>query len=238
MTRAMSILSTQNDHTQQLKPTKADIAEPEQPSPQPEASHEAHREPSPLLGSPTRRITRSTSKVSASVEHMKIPEPDTQPQQGKGNPYPCTPAEQIIDPLTPASPEAQHVAINPNLNTNVQPSARNLLIQSEPTTVPPSSFTCADPQPRPNQHQHQPEPSTDPVQAIPSMLTNLDGDPNFANAMDKLHAWSEQPPSVRLQTLKSYFCRLIMQPDFLNLCKDIDGMWEGEILNARLARMS
>nr|KAK5442961.1 hypothetical protein LTR18_005638 [Exophiala xenobiotica] len=250
MTRAMSILSTQHDHDQQPNPIEAEPAEPKQPSPRPEANNEGHREASPSLGSPTRRITRSTSKLSTGVEHMKIPEPDAdadfQPQHGKDNPYPCTPAEQMINLLTPASPEAQHVAA---ANLNLQPSAaRNNPNQpAEPITVPPSSFACADPQPksRPNQHRPQPEPSItdpDPVQAITSsVLTNLDADavPDLAsNDLDKLQAWSRQPPAVRLPTLKSYFCRLIMQPEFLNLCKDLEGMWEGEILNARLARMS
>jgi hypothetical protein len=61
----------------------------------------------------------------------------------------------------------------------------------------------------------------------------LETDPEFANGRGKLQAWSDLSEPTQLSALRSYFCRLVMDPNFVGLCKAVDLFWEKELLESR-----
>lgn len=170
---------------------------------------------SPSLGAPNRRVTRSASKALVSAaEGQNVTE--GAPDLARDNP--CTPADQMIVSLTPGSPEAQH--------SRDDALPQNDLARSR-HEIPPSSFACADLLPK------KPEA---PIDQIMSALNGLEGDPEFASAFERLHAWTNQSDADRSAALKAYLCRLILDPGFGSMCKFLDSWWETEILKAKLER--
>jgi hypothetical protein len=62
----------------------------------------------------------------------------------------------------------------------------------------------------------------------------FEADPQLTQDMQKLQAWSDLPSATRVPGLRSYFCHLIMDPNFTGLCKTVGSFWEKEILQRRV----
>ncbi|KAK4948679.1 hypothetical protein LTR10_012683 [Elasticomyces elasticus] len=175
--------------------------------------------PSPSLGSPSRRLTRSASRALVSVQDQSIAQTGTDTHNATA--FPSTPADQMIVQSMPGSPEARHS------RKDTSPQSRPPRSEQE---IPPSSFACADLMPK----QPQAEASVDQVT---SAADGPVADLGFASSFEKLHAWASQPDGVRSAALKSYFCRLVMDESFGRVCKLLDSLWETEIMKTRLERM-
>lgn len=161
---------------------------------------------SPTLGGTTRRITRSQTNRSARA--MEAAEGDLH----KVNP--CTPAEQIIMPLIPSSPVA---TAHPS-----PPQARHKRVRDTlPNKVDTTTTRLHD--------------SSIPETHLLSIAESfLEVNSQFTDANNRLEAWSALPKPLQTTSLRSYFCHLIVDENFVNLCKTLDLFWEGVILNRRL----
>lgn len=73
---------------------------------------------------------------------------------------------------------------------------------------------------------------------MPRPISNTDCtialDPRFTSADEQLRAWAENSEAVCIPAVKEVFCRAIMNPDFVDLCKAVSGMWETEILKSKM----
>ncbi|EXJ91297.1 hypothetical protein A1O1_04407 [Capronia coronata CBS 617.96] len=201
---------------------------------------------SPSLGGGciTRRITRSASKSLACVPVEQAREERTVEIVDQG--LPCTPADQVVVPLTPDSPatdtnkssmaapalRCRETASNPTRFTR---SHQTTLDLTEPEHIHPTgSFTCADPPPvQPSADSPQPN-----LEDLNYAQACLEADTEFAQGEQRLQAWTALPSATRVPALRSYFCRLIMDPGFPVLCKTLSSFWEREILERRIEEIS
>lgn len=164
------------------------------------------------LGYQTTRMTRSMSSASFAA------------QNARGNPeaptreMPCTPAEQMIVPLTLDSPPAHQAVNKASLLRSVPAATPARSGRVNPTSSPLRASLLDHAETTPAAHE------------ISSAESRLDADPHFANGLEKLASWSDLPDSTRLPALRSYFCRLVMDPNFVGLCKALDLFWEKELL--------
>ncbi|KAI1609715.1 hypothetical protein EDD36DRAFT_54949 [Exophiala viscosa] len=173
---------------------------------------------SPSLGAPSRRVTRSASRALVPIQDQSIVQNGTDTDRTKG--FPCTPADQMIVPVMPGSPEAQHSCNAPSPQDRPPRSGQD---------IPQSSFACADLKPmaeQPDVPIHQVMPAPD----------GLHADADIAGEFQRLQAWANQPDGVRSAALKSYFCRLIMDESFGRVCKSLDSWWETEIMKGKIER--
>lgn len=73
---------------------------------------------------------------------------------------------------------------------------------------------------------------------MPRPISNTDCtislDPRFTSADEQLRAWAESSEGVRIPAVKEVFCRAIMNPGFVDLCKAVSEMWETEILKSKM----
>ncbi|KAL2428537.1 hypothetical protein ABEF91_008803 [Exophiala dermatitidis] len=250
-------------------------------------------------GNVTKRITRSTSKClgTAFLELGTHGEKDIHEVQKPGC-LPCTPADQIVVPLTPSSPlggaavskESNPLAPPPppaplrrrgsttRSTKSHKPKTSEQADSAESEGMEPkgnresgrsqtnNSFTCADLVAPPSGSsasaaaavvtpleralpavQKEPTAASD-VQEQPApaphknlnhaqaLAAYLETDPDPGN--EKLQAWSAMPPATGIPLLRSYFCKLIMDPNFSALCKTLGSFWEREILERRIGQMS
>ncbi|KAL2438055.1 hypothetical protein ABEF95_006707 [Exophiala dermatitidis] len=239
-------------------------------------------------GNVTRRITRSASKClgTAFLELGRHGEKDVHEVQKTGR-LPCTPADQIVVPLTPSSPLGGAAVSKRSKMLAPPPAPPAPLRRRGPTTrstkthkphIPEqadsagpegternskscrsqtnNSFTCADLPPTPPSGSSvsaaaaaaavaplamapaaSDVPSAPaPHKTLPQTLAYLESDPDPGN--EKLQAWSALPPATGIPLLRSYFCKLIMDPNFSALCKTLGSFWEREILERRIGQMS
>lgn len=73
---------------------------------------------------------------------------------------------------------------------------------------------------------------------MPQLVSNMDCtismDPRFTSAEEQLKAWAEGSEAARIPAVKEVFCRAIINPEFVDLCKAVSGMWETEILKGKM----
>ncbi|KAK6386305.1 hypothetical protein LTS17_001880 [Exophiala oligosperma] len=281
LTRAMSITSAQNDKAN--NPPQTPLPVPKSNGAEvPESANPAHddtgRCPSLSLGSPSRRHTlRSASRVLSTLE---IQTGTTRPQtttiaaadtlandEGERirdrDTYPCTPADQIIDVCTPASPSVPH--LEPMVIRNAVDNTTNTAADDPQGPPPPpidhlgnlgldtnvnmamaSSTTSTNNHPTNNNNNPRAEPEPAGTAAPADRAVNHDdtlageflfADPTSAQALAEIDDWSRLPPAQRRSVLRSHLASLIMQPSFLSLCRDLSAMWETEILMGKIANM-
>ena len=60
-------------------------------------------------------------------------------------------------------------------------------------------------------------------------LADLLQDPNFARSPD-LAGWAKQSEDARHASLETFICQTIRDPGFFELCKELDGTWQGVFL--------
>lgn len=53
-------------------------------------------------------------------------------------------------------------------------------------------------------------------------------EPGFANT-GQLGAWADLPESVQRETLDTWMCQQLGNPDFIALCKRIDESWQATL---------
>ncbi|KIW14902.1 hypothetical protein PV08_07687 [Exophiala spinifera] len=141
LTRAMSIMSTQNDangnNLPQIPPPTPKPHEPEAPESAIPVD-DAGREPSLSLGSPSRRhtlrsasqalptpqIQRTTSLARPQTTTTEVPANKNTERNLDRDAYPCTPADQLINACTPNSPTVPHVepVVMPDARTVERPN--------------------------------------------------------------------------------------------------------------------
>ncbi|KIX03728.1 uncharacterized protein Z518_07281 [Rhinocladiella mackenziei CBS 650.93] len=189
----------------QKKSTEISIPESLLPS-QEESSHPA----SPSLGG-TMRMTRSISRSLACVSKQENEKKDLEPKKGP----PRAPADYVIAPLTTQSARPDTDTSRPQMNNTNADQTHNT-----------ESFSCAGP---PSAH----------ASCLDSLISQntqsyLESDPQFANSRERLQSWSDMPAQTRNPALRSYFCCLLMDPNFISLCKAVDGFWERVLLEPRL----
>ena len=212
ITRAQSIVERHQRQTVTDRGKAAEIANSEPLK----SSHAESRAANPPLAGPTRRITRAASRS------LQIPTGETHENKAdQGLAFACTPADQIIVPPTPASPTAAAHLLSPRaLTANpAEPdgSATNLCLQTSSLDPSPEQVV-----------------STSDAKAINHGTPRLEADHWFANSTMSLQSWTDLPADVRHSALRSQMCRLIMDPNFVNLCKTMESMWERMLLEPRL----
>lgn len=205
-TRSLRIPDAQKAHpaTEQKSNVKVSISEPSSPT------REVGQAGSPSLVGTIRRMTRSASRSLAHIPTREMREP-REPDSNVYRSEPCTPADQIIAPRTPDPPAA-----------SAYPSAA-----MEPAATPATDA-------REQASVNLPSSPQIPDALLHQAHCILASDPQFANAHERLHAWSSLPEPTRNTAVNSYFCRLIMDPNFGKLCKTVDLFWEGVLLERRM----
>lgn len=261
LSRTKSIKSAQNDTNPPPiplptpKPNEAEAPDSALPE------HDTCREPSLSLGCPSRRRTLRPASPTLSTPQIQTTTGTTRPQttvatdtQADNNdehnrecdPYPCTPADQIINACTPGSPSVPHVGPQPVMIPTKMVDTSITTPQGRPTehlslgpdvninmTATSSTITRTHNPTNRLQTEREVEVHRDNTSASDVLFTN----PTSAQALAKINDWSQLPPPERRTVLRSHLTHLIMQPSFLSLCQDLSAMWETEFLMGKLANM-
>lgn len=137
----------------------------------------------------------------------------------QGHNFPCTPADQIIQTHTPRSPTTLFNAVCKKQLTHEQ--------GEQTQKAPFDLFTTINSEAR----LQNPAPVAHAQRTVDTCRVR---ESNFADANTSLEAWAGLPLEIRNSDLRDFVCQSIMQPGFIDLCKELEIMWETTLLEPRL----
>ncbi|KAK5050623.1 hypothetical protein LTR84_003905 [Exophiala bonariae] len=155
---------------------------------------------------------RDEQRAQPEIEETPVDTRDT---------YPCTPADQIIQTHTPRLPTAPSGSSSPEKQIHLQEEQGQNTPFGLLATISYGSSRQKSP-------------------SVPHGATNVENqlvpgsDSTSTNA--NLAAWAALPPEIRNPVLRDFVCESIMQPGFIDLCKELENMWETTLLEPRLRK--
>ena len=175
------------------------------------------------LSQPSPRHDSIRRDISLAASRHVVQDLDSQGTLGEpAQPFPCTPADQIIQTHTP-----RPVTVTDNPTSPCKQGHRQEEQSQRDIATPFSNI---------NYHHHQSAPHK--TQVTTSMAKGpekvLANDPSFANSEANLQAWASLPAEIRNPALRDFVCQSIMQPSFVDLCKSLENIWETALLEPRL----
>ena len=154
----------------------------------------------------TTRVTRSMSVAARETEVDEDElDMDSRRMDAAQKPLftlPCTPADQLINPATPATPPPQAPA----------------QVSPQPATAPSQA-----------QGHIAKEAEVGYARTLNELSTVLEKQPTFADADQRLEAFASLPPDQQQDTLEQWCVQMYKNPDFRVLCRALDATHRAQL---------